>query len=110
MNKGDALTRVGAVAIGLAVDRHPAAVSGDNAAENLDQSGFASAVLAEQRDDLSAIDVEAYAFQRLRAAERLGDILETQDASIRQVPSSLIHEPYGFAVPLVKLGIVWPPG
>jgi hypothetical protein len=42
----------------------------------------------------------------LRAPERLGDILETQDAGIRQVPSSLVCEPYCFAVPLVKLGIV----
>jgi hypothetical protein len=110
VNKGDALARVGPVTIGLAVDQHSAAVSGDNAAENLDQGGFSSAVLAEKRDDLAAIDVEAHALERLRAPERLGDILETQDAGIRQVPSSLIREPYGFAVPLVKLGIVWPPG
>jgi hypothetical protein len=61
VNKGNALARVGAVAIGLAVDRHGAAVSGDNAAENLDQGGFASAVLAKKRDDLAAIDVEAHA-------------------------------------------------
>ena len=85
MNEGDALARVGAVTIGLAVDRHGSAISGDNAAENLDQSGFASAVFAEQRNDLAAIDVEAHALERLRAAERLGDILETQDAPSRQV-------------------------
>ncbi len=46
---------------------------------------FGSAILAKKRDDLSAMDVEAYALKRLRAAERLGDILETQDARIRQV-------------------------
>ena len=85
VNEGDALARVGAVAIGLAVDRHGSAVSGDNAAENLDQGGFASAVLAEKGNDLAAIDVEAHALERLRAPERLGDILETQDAGLRQV-------------------------
>jgi hypothetical protein len=95
--------RVRAVTIGRAVDRHPAAISGDNAAKNLDPGGYASALLAEKRDDLAAIDVEAHALERLRAPERLVDILETQDADLRQVAFFLFREPYFFVVALVEL-------
>ena len=48
---------------------HRALVERVDAREDLDERGFAGAVLAEQRDDLAGADVHADVVQRLRAAE-----------------------------------------
>jgi hypothetical protein len=47
--------------------------------EDLDQSGLARAILAEQRQDFACPEIHADIAQRLRAAELLRDIAHDQD-------------------------------
>ena len=42
-----------------------------DAGEDLDERGFAGAILAEQRDDLAGADVDARVAEGVRAAELL---------------------------------------
>jgi hypothetical protein len=51
----------------------------DNAAERLDEGRFAGAVLAEQSQNFSGMEVERYATQRGHAAEPLDDIVEADE-------------------------------
>ena len=56
-----------------AVDQHLAGVRLDHAREHVHQRRLAGAVLAEQRMDLAAVEIEVDAAQRLDAAETLDD-------------------------------------
>ena len=76
------------MAVGDAVDEHLPAVRPEQAAQHLDEGRFAGAVLAQERHDLAAAHVERDALQRPRGAERLGDVVEAQDALGHLSPSS----------------------
>ena len=81
MDEGDAAAGPPGVAVpvGLAADRHAAPVGLEHVGQDLDEGRLAGAVLAQQRHDLAARDVEAHALQRARAAEGLVDVVETKD-------------------------------
>ena len=64
--------------VGLAIDQHLTAIGPEQAAEDLDERGFAGAVLAEERQDLAAMHVETHAFQGARCAEAFGNVLEPE--------------------------------
>jgi hypothetical protein len=57
----------------LAFEEHLAALCGLHAVHRLDQRGLAGAVVADQRDDLAAVNLEVDVGQRLDGAEALGD-------------------------------------
>ncbi|MNQ62278.1 hypothetical protein D3C85_766180 [compost metagenome] len=61
-----------------AVEHDVARRGRDHAREDLHQRGLAGAVFTEQRRDLSAVDVEVHALERLHAAVRLGDVPRRQ--------------------------------
>ena len=71
------LGRRGEVALDAVEDDAPGARR-HAAGDDLDQRRLAGAVVAEERDDLAAIDVEADAAQRLDRAEMLGDAVEPE--------------------------------
>jgi hypothetical protein len=48
------------------------------AGNDVDQGGFAGAIVAQQRHHLAALDIEADAAQRFDGAEILGDFLELE--------------------------------
>ena len=48
------------VPVGLAIDQHLSAIGPEQAAEDLDERGLAGTVLAEERQDFAAMDVEAH--------------------------------------------------
>ncbi len=50
---------------------HGSGVGGMDAGEDLDERGFAGAILAEERHDLSGADVDARVAEGVRAAEPL---------------------------------------
>ena len=54
------------------------ALAVDAAGDDLDQRGFAGAVVAEERHHLAALDVEADAAQRLDRPEMLGNAFEPE--------------------------------
>ena len=56
---------------GLALQQHFAGVRREHAGEDVHERRLAGAVLAEQRVDLAALEVEIDAAQRLHAAEAL---------------------------------------
>ena len=58
---------------GCAVEQHFASVGREDAGEDVHQRRLAGAVLAEQRVNLAALEVEIDAAQSLHAAEMLGD-------------------------------------
>ena len=62
----------------LAAVADAAAIQRVDAGQNLDQCGFARAVLAEQRDDLAAADAQTHVVQRARGAELLRDAAHLQ--------------------------------
>ena len=72
------LRRRGEMALG-AVEEDAAGARRHAAGDDLHQRRFAGAVVAEQRDDLAAIDVEADAAQRLDRPEMLGDLFEAKE-------------------------------
>ena len=81
VDEGDGLSlaaRLGAVAIGRAANGDLTGIGTHDAAEGLDDGGFAGAVLAEEGDDLAPADREAHALERPRPAERLDDVVEAQ--------------------------------
>ena len=90
MNEGYRMAAVApAGEIGGAVDGDGAGIRFVDAAENLDQSRLAGAVLSQERDDLAPPHLEADALQRLRSAERLDDAVETKGAgSAHRRPSA----------------------
>ena len=63
----------------LTFDENLALVWLIDAAENFHQSGLASAVLADERDGLAAIDFEVNAVERHHAGEALADAPHLQD-------------------------------
>src|SRR5580765_5120341 len=63
---------------GLTLDQHAAAVGLVYACQQFDEGRFAGAVLAQQCDDLAAVDVEAHGIDRLGAAEALADGVEAK--------------------------------
>ena len=58
------------------VDRDAGGVGGDDAGENLDEGGFAGAVLAHQRVDLAGLDAERRAAERGDTGIGLADVAE----------------------------------
>ena len=64
--------------VGLAIDQHLSAIGPEQAAEDLDERGFAGAVLAQKRHDLAATDIEAHALQGTRRPEALGNVFEPE--------------------------------
>ena len=72
MDEGDAMRGTDglhAMAIDGAPDRDGAFIGAHDAAEHLDEGGFAGAVLPQQRHDIAARNLEAHAFQRAGAPE-----------------------------------------
>ena len=65
----------------LAGEQDFAAVGLIDAGDDLDQRGFAGAVLAEQRMDLAGVKGERDVFERLRRVEALGDVAHLQNWS-----------------------------
>src|SRR5438093_1200559 len=49
----------------LAIDQHLAAAGGDDPADDVDQRRLAGAVRPEKSEDLAALDVEVYGFERV---------------------------------------------
>ena len=72
------VARARRVPVGLALAAHQyfPARRLNRAGEHLDQSRFAGAVVAEQADDLAAVDVEIDAADREHAAVGFGDVLQ----------------------------------
>lgn len=82
VNEGDGLlASVGAPPGGLrlAVEKNLALVRGIDAREQLDERGFARAVLAEQREDFAGAHIERHVVHGLRAAEAFAEGLELQE-------------------------------
>ena len=63
---------------GLAAQRHGAGVGPQHAVDDLDQGGFAGAVLAQQRMDFSLVHAEGDVVVRQDAGKRSGDAFETE--------------------------------
>ena len=93
------LRRRGKMPLGAVEDDAPGACR-HAAGDDLDQRRFAGAVVAEQRHDLAATDVEADAAQRLDRAEMLGDRVEPEQG--RFVARGLAHRSLSTSPPLAK--------
>ena len=80
MDEGDlaATAAPDLVPVGLAVDQNLSGIGPEQAAEDLDERGFAGTVLAQEGQDLAAMHVEAHALQGTRRPEALGDVLEPE--------------------------------
>ena len=65
---------------GFAVERRGALGCGEDAAEHIEQCGFAGAVGADDAEDLARVDLETDPADRAQAAERFGQILRRSAA------------------------------
>jgi hypothetical protein len=64
----------------VAVRGHGAGACGDDAANDVDQRGFARTIGAEQRENLAALDVQIDRLQGLKAGRvGFGDVLDRDD-------------------------------
>ena len=81
-----------------AVDQHSPESGCSIAADDLHQGGLAGAVLAEQRDDLPGVHLEAHAAQRVHAGKRLSDRAKLKErfARLVQPARGSLNDP-GFA-------------
>ena len=65
------------VPVGLTIDQHLAAIGPEQTTENLDERGFAGAVLTQESQNFATMDVEAHALQGAGRPEALADVVET---------------------------------
>ena len=80
MNEGD--RKLGRRNLCAAIE-NGSLVGGMDARENLDQRRLAGAILAEQREHLSALELKADIVERLGAAESLRDALDRKNRVAR---------------------------
>ena len=68
-----------------------------NAGDDLDQSRFARAVVADERDDFACVDLEVEFLDRDHAAEILVDVLQREDGvgAVRAKASLIAASPLG---------------
>ena len=70
----------------LALKDHAAAIARDDAAQDVDQRGLASAVFAHQGVHLAGAHVQSHLAQRLYAAEVLGNVDNLQHQLRHSLP------------------------
>ena len=73
-----------------------------DAADDLHQRRLAGAVLAEQRDDLSGVHVEAHAAQRVNARKTLVDAAKLKDRTLISSPARAPQRPRSCASVVLK--------
>ena len=77
----------------LAADEDLAAGRLDHAGEDLDQRRLAGAIVADQADDLAAVDVQVDAAERIDAAVGLRDVAQFDEALAHAHPPRLRMRP-----------------
>ena len=83
MDEGHALLFIGAwrtMHIGLAPEENPAFIGRVDSGQTLDKGGLACAILAEQRQHFTCIQMQVYITQGCGSAEALGDVFKCEQA------------------------------